>query len=1196
MLDRAGPNESIRRLASRLLDEQRARWERGEPAPVEDYLHRYPELHAHPEAVVDLIYQEVLLQKEKGRVLRLSDCVRRFPRYEAELRDQFELHEVLESPFLHGTSPTTGEARPPSAAGVTGGRAPVLPLIPGYETQGELGGGGMGVVYLAYDPRLKRHVAIKVIRGGGLARKVELDRFHTEAEAIARLQHPNIAQIYEVGEHRDGPFLVLEYLAGGSLDQKLAGKPQPARAAACLLATLARAIHHAHERGIVHRDLKPANVLLQVGNRPGDSSSASAPFDLQSATPKICDFGLAKLLESGARVTAADAPLGTASYMPPEQARAEADRIGPAADVYTLGAILYEVLTGRPPFRGATAAETVLHVLTEDPVPPRRLQPQVPRDLETICLKCLEKKPCRRYASARSLAEDLSRFLAGEPIAARPTGAWERGMKWAKRRPAVAALAALTMGITLFGFGMVTWQWQEAERARRQAEGAQQVAERAQGQAEAVRTEEAEQRQRYQRLAINLAVDRGLLFCEQGDVGRGLLHLARGLEWARDGQEDWRRAIRTNLDAWAHSLCSLQECLPHRGRVLAAAWSPDGRFALTGCADRKAYVWEVATGELIGEPLSHPARVNAVAVSPDGSKILTGTGDPGSSAGAAWLWDRATRRLVHPPLAHPGPVWAVAFSPDGHRILTGSSDAATGQGAVRLWDTSTGTPLGTPWPHRRAVRAVAFSPDGQEVLSGSEDRSARLWDAATGELLRAFQHSGYVQAVAFSPDGKTIATGSRDATARLWEPGTGRPIGEPLRDAGYVEAVAFSPDGKTLVTGSRDAMARLWEVSAGKLIANALPHQDQVTAVAFHPQGRTVLTGSFDRSARVWELAPEKAAATTFHHPNQVWAAAVSPEGRTVATGSSNGMAKLWDARTGTLVGQPWPSKGPVQSLAFSPDGGTVLVGGDDKSARLWDAATGTPLGEPFVHPEAVLAVAFRPDGQIVLTGCRDGKARLWDVATRTMLTPIFRHPGPVGAVAFHPKNLNIALTGCDDRSARLWDVAQCRCLGKFGPHQGPVRCVAFSPDGRLIATGSEDRTARLWDAATGQCLGDPLTHQGAVLAVSFSPDGQTVLTTSRDRQARLWDVASRKMLGMPMPHQGPVRAGAFHPEGHLVLTAGEDKTARLWAVPTETAGTVEQVVARVQALTGMELDELGVVHVLDDHTWRARRQPRSHP
>jgi WD40 repeat protein/tRNA A-37 threonylcarbamoyl transferase component Bud32 len=1144
---------TIHRLAARVLDEQRAAWERGQLAPVEEYLRQYPDLQANAEAVVDLIYQEVLLQKENGRVVRLSDCIRRFPHYEAALRDQFELQDVLDSRAQNGT---------------------VLPLIPGYEMQCELGSGGMGVVYLAYDPRLKRQVAIKVLRNGSFARPTELARFHTEAEAIARLHHANIAQIYEVGEHRDGPYLVLEYLEEGSLDRHLAGKPQPARAAAGLLETLARAIHQAHEHGIVHRDLKPANVLLR-------KKSETEGFRVSDFEPKISDFGLAKLLEDGTGVTEPGTPLGTASYMPPEQVRG-GGQIGPATDVYALGAILYELLTGRPPFQGTSAADTMFQVLTDEPVPPRRLQPRVPRDVETICLKCLEKKPARRYASAASLAADLARFLAGKPIAARPIGACERGLKWARRRPTVAALSALVLAITIVAFGLVTWQWRQEEQARRHAEKAQE-------QAEASRSREAEQRQRYQRLSVNLAVDHGLQLCDQGDVGRGLLHLARSLEWARDDQADWQHVIRTNLDAWMQSLCALKVILPHQGRVLAVTWSPDGRFILTGCADRKAVEWD-PKGETVGEPFVHPARVNAVAYSPDGSKILTGTGDSGNSTGAAWLWDRTRRRLLSPALTHSGPVWAVAFSPDGRTIVTGSSNSTNGQGAIQLWDAATGAPLSAPWSHPRPVRAVAFSPDGKTILSGCEDRSARLWDAATGARKREFKHKGYVQAVAFSPDGKIITTGSRDSTVRLWDPKTGRPIGEPLRDGGYVEAVAFSPDGTTLLTGSRDGMVRLWELRTGKLIANVLPHRDQVTAVAFHPQGRTILTGSFDGSARLWEMAAPQAAVTTFSHPNQVWAAAISPDGRTVATGSSNGMTKLWNVETGKLIGEPLLSKNPIQSVAFSPDGRMVLVGGDDQSARLWDVDTGHPVGDAFVHPAPVMAVAFRPDGNAILTGCRDGKVRLWDMTTRKLLASVFRHPSPVCAVAFHPKDANIILTGCDDRSARLWDVAQGKCLWKLGPHQGQVRCVAFSPDGRSIATGSEDGTARLWDAATGQSLGEPLVHQGAVLAVAFSPDGETLLTTSRDRKARLWDVASRKMLGMPMLHQGPVRAGVFHPKGRLVLTAGEDMTARLWAVMPTTTDDVQSLVARIQVLTGMELDEFGVAHILDGPTWRARR------
>jgi WD40 repeat protein len=1162
-----------------LLDEQRARWERGDEAPVEDFLRQYPKLQADPEALVDLIYQEVLLQQEHGRALSLSDCVRRFPQCEAHLKAQFAMHEVLQSSRCMDSLLTPG----PLPVGSD------WPAVPSYELRRELGKGGMGVVYLAEDLALKRPVAIKLIRNGPGARRKDLARFRTEAEAVARLHHPNLAQVYGVGEHRDAPYLVLEYVEGGSLERLLNGTAQPPRDAACLVETLARAVHHAHERGVVHRDLKPANILLcrkaEARHPSPDDQPRLSDFD-----PKVSDFGLAKFLASGVGVTSTGAVLGTPGYMPPEQIRGEADGIGPATDVYALGALLYELLTGRLPFQGASAAEILLRALAEEPLPPRRIEPRVPRDLETICLKCLEIRPGQRYASARALAADLARFLAGEPVAARPAGGLERARKWARRRPAVAALAAAVVAVTAVAFATITAQWRAAEGARRKAEEAQRDAEAATLRADAARAKEAQERQRYQRLSLDLAVDQGRQLCEEGEGGRGLLHLARCLGWARESQVDWQPVIRGNLSAWTESLCTLRECLPHRGLVLAAAWSPDGRLVLTGCADGQAQCWDATTGEPAGAALPHPARVNAVAFSPDGRQFATTTGDPRCPTGGLWLWDAVSRRLLAGPLAHPGPVWAAAFSPDGRAVVTGCADPATGGGSVRVWDAATGASRGAPWPHARAVRAVAFGPNGRTVLSGSEDRSARLRDAATGKVLHEFKHKGYIQAVAFTPDGTTIATASRDATVRLWDVGTGKPVGEPLRDAGYAEAVAFSPDGKLLVTGSRDGMARLWEVKTGKLVANVLPHRDQVVAVAFDPRGRTILTGSFDRSVRLWVLPPADVA-LTLAHPNQVWAAAASPDRRTAATGSSNGLIKFWDVSTGRLVGQPLAAGGPIQSLAYRPDGAVLVTGGDDKAARLWDLATGAPIGAPLGHPAAITAVAFRPDGQAVLTGCRDGKARLWDTAGPGVVEATLPHPAPVNAVAFHPKYPHVVLTGCADGKTRLWDVTQGRCLRSFGPHLGAVRCVAFGPDGRLVVTGSEDRTARLWDTITGEPVGELLTHQGAVQAVAFSPGGATVLTAGCDRKARLWDVASRKMLGPPRLHEASVRAAVFHPDGRRVLTASEDMTARLWPLPTATSDDAEQVVARIQVLTGFELDGLGTVHVLDGPSWRERRR-----
>jgi tetratricopeptide (TPR) repeat protein len=355
----------------------------------------------------------------------------------------------------------------------THGKPPTPPAPPGYEILSELGRGGMGVVYKARQTPLKRLVALKVIATGVWAGPSEVARFRAEAEAVAQLQHPNIVQIHEIGEHDGRPFFSLEYVAGGSLAQHLDGTPLPPRDAAELVRTLALAIQAAHQRGIVHRDLKPGNILLSFSRDPPGSASDALPGGsrLNEAVPKIADFGLAKRLGGEPGLTLTGAVIGTPSYMAPEQAQGQVHHIGPAADTYALGAILYELLTGRPPFRGATSLDTLQQVQSQTPVAPSRLQPQVPRDLETICLKCLEKEPHKRYDSARALAEDLQHFLAGEPIIARPAGLWERTWKWARRRPAYATLLCVLIGVPVILLAVGGWSYLQLKESNEFAEG-----------------------------------------------------------------------------------------------------------------------------------------------------------------------------------------------------------------------------------------------------------------------------------------------------------------------------------------------------------------------------------------------------------------------------------------------------------------------------------------------------------------------------------------------------------------------------------------------------------------------------------------------------------------------------------------------------------------------------------------------------
>jgi tetratricopeptide (TPR) repeat protein/predicted Ser/Thr protein kinase len=468
---------SIMQIAAVLRADQQQRWQSGERRPAEAYLEKYPAIAADLEGAVDLIYGEFLLRESVGETPEPAEFLSRFPQYAARLEQQIDFHRALadrpptESIDVWKTMDGPGGPGPHTPQRVPPERAPITPVsqvqttpqdprpaqqsargdVPGHEIVKELGRGGMGVVYLARQLALNRLVALKMILAGGHGGPAHLARFRGEAQALARLQHPNIVQVYEVGEQNDQPFFSLEYVEGGALDRQLRkGLPEPRRAAE-LAATLARAMHAAHQAGVVHRDLKPANVLL---GRDG--------------TPKITDFGLAKRLDDESGQTQSGAVMGTPSYMAPEQAAGKVSDIGPPTDIYALGAILYEMLTGRPPFRGESLWDTIAKVREEAPVQPRRIKPQVPADLETICLKCLEKERARRYPTAEALADDLQRFLDSRPIQARRVGRLERLLLWRRRHPVVAALSlglvVAVLGGGAAGTSLLVRHWQQRQQ------------------------------------------------------------------------------------------------------------------------------------------------------------------------------------------------------------------------------------------------------------------------------------------------------------------------------------------------------------------------------------------------------------------------------------------------------------------------------------------------------------------------------------------------------------------------------------------------------------------------------------------------------------------------------------------------------------------------------------------------------------
>lgn len=913
------------------------------------------------------------------------------------------------------------------------------PDLPGYEILGVLGRGGMGIVYKARQIGLNRLVGLKRLRFGS---QKEAARSRAEAEALGRLQHPYIVQIHEVIEHQGWLYLALEFVAGGSLIGKLTGKPQPSEATADLMELVARAVHHAHVNGIVHRDLKPANVLLACGTQESELRSES--HGLRSTVyglPKIADFGLAKWLAGGTGHTEHGDVLGTANYMAPEQAAGRLDRIGPTTDIYSLGVMLYEMLTGRVPLQGTTTLETLALVRDEDPVPPRLLQPHVPRDLETICLKCLAKEPSGRYPSADALADDLHRYLHHEPIFARRSACWERGLKLAKRRPAVAALSVALVLLGVSAFAAVTWQWQRFEQIAADERIARKAA-------------EANARQ-VEWLSVSMMLDRAATLCESGELAAGLLWTAEALEAsARIGDADLERVARMNLAAWRPLLVRQRAECPARGGVTAFALNAAGTVLVTGGPQGAAQRWSLATGEALGEPMVHDGPVNSAACSPDGKVIATASGSP-ASGGEARLWNAITGAAQGAPLKHPQPVSRVAFCSAGKTFVTVCPDEA------RLWNALDRTPIGGPMTHGPA-------PEG---------------DPAPNRPMTAV----------VSPDGKLIATGGRDQMVRIWNAATAEPIGEPLEATHAVVALAFSPDSQMLLAGSADGGVRMWNAATGQRRGESLKMRGVVHAVAFSPDGQLAAAAGAvgdphlepSGEVQLCQVETGQNLGAALAHPRPVRALAFSAGGRLLLTGCEDGQARFYLTATGALADKPLLHDAPLTAVAFTPDGLTAVTttaAATKPCVHLWHAPRERSVGRPLVLPGELASVAFDADGQSLSAVTRDGSARTWKFAADARDELPFDHRQSVHAAgdrrgrvarngppadhesfAYSPDRSMFIETGVN-QTARLRDAATGKTLG---PPLGrdDVSSAAFSVDGSRLAVGGFDGKIALWDA-----------------------------------------------------------------------------------------------------------------------------------
>jgi WD40 repeat protein/serine/threonine protein kinase len=1048
-----------------------------------------------------------------------------------------------------------------------------------YELLDEIASGGMGVVYRGRQKTLDRTVAVKMIKSGQLAGEEDIRRFQTEARAAANLRHPNIVSVHEVGVHQGQHYFSMEYVEGQNLAELIRDKPLPARRAARYVRDIAAAVHFAHSQGTLHRDLKPSNVLVDAHDQV-----------------RITDFGLAGRIEGDGELTRTGQILGTPSYIAPEQAQGKRGLIGPASDIYSLGVILYELLTGRPPFRAETAVETIRQVVELEPVPARRLNPTVPRELETICAKCLEKEPARRfYRTAQELADDLERYLRHEPILARPIGRPARLLRLCRRNPMVAGLTAAVAASLLVGlfvsnhFALIARNNAEHFRSEyRRAEGLLTVKDDLVQEKEALLEQKStllgEKSNLVEQLSTSLKNEERLAYV------RGISLAER--EWHMNNvgkAEEILAALPKNLRGWEYGylrgICHLES---------------------------RSIKWETDAA-------------NSIAFSPDGQLLAAGCGqvdfgDEGS--GSVCVWDFETGKTRFVLKGGIGPVFRVLFSPRGDHLASSDKD-----GILKVWNANSGEEVASftsdSWitdfvfsadgsqliapAHRgvvvwniihqeevrrfsRSALSLALSPDGAQLACAASGRIT-LVDFMTGELLKTFEGlPADSYSLAYSPDGKLIAAATLTGPIQMWSVETGSRV-QVLHGHSRAFRLTFDPEGRHLVSvggaynesGQVPGEAKVWEVETGKEVIQLRGHSSAVTDVAFHSNRQTMGTVTYHGEIKIWDRNRwrEHDLLASRGGGSSAMKLAFSPTGRYLATPQGN-QFRAWETSSWKVLSSSNAIIGRLDHLAFSPDETRVVF---TYLPRIAGAQDGRPMREiesggvkviDFLNGEELLriplergsrpdSVVFSPNGDRFMTSVRD-EITVWDARTGDEVET-FTGSGLSSSTG--GKHIAFYSSG----TLNIWSATNKRTLSLSSdtPHLR-VTELAISFDGNLVATSDAKKVITLWDGRTGDKLATMIGHTGQITGISIHPDGRRVASCSGDQTVKIWDAASGNELVTFRPKLGEIYDVVFSPDGRFLAARNVSGTVALW--DSQRAAHLEVV---EQAVSAAELGSVSV-------------------